>query len=185
MNSLCPTSQSNLTRATTRGRLPFTLRSDLTRARPRGRSPFTLRSDFLERQGEVAPAPERPHHSDTQRSLGLCQFDSDEQAGSDVPQRLPEVALSTQSDLPERGAETSPIQLFPLEEESSDLFERGVSTTNQGRRKALLLILFLYGQRMRETYISYSLSLSLFWTPKASPFCRYSPETVVALVSSF
>ncbi|KAF2545188.1 hypothetical protein F2Q70_00022057 [Brassica cretica] len=112
MNSLCPTSQSNLTRATTRGRLPFTLRSDLTRARPRGRSPFTLRSDFLERQGEVAPAPERPHHSDTQRSLGLCQFDSDEQAGSDVPQRLPEVALSTQSDLPERGAEVAARRLF-------------------------------------------------------------------------
>ncbi|KAF3528218.1 hypothetical protein DY000_02041330 [Brassica cretica] len=84
MNSLCPTSQSDLTRATTRGR-----------------SPFTLRSDLLERQGEVAPAPERPHHSDTQRSLGLCRFESDEQAGSDVAQRLPEVAPSTQNDLPE------------------------------------------------------------------------------------
>ncbi|KAF3529602.1 hypothetical protein DY000_02042617 [Brassica cretica] len=69
MNLLCPTSQSDLTRATTRGR-----------------SPFSLRSDLLERQGEVALAPERPHHSDTQRSLGLCRFESDEQAGSDVPQ---------------------------------------------------------------------------------------------------
>ncbi|KAF3547669.1 hypothetical protein DY000_02009421 [Brassica cretica] len=54
MNSLCPTSQSDLTSATTRGR-----------------SPFSFRSDLLERQGEVAPAPERPHHSDTQRSLGF------------------------------------------------------------------------------------------------------------------
>ncbi|KAF3560814.1 hypothetical protein DY000_02015421 [Brassica cretica] len=101
-----------LKRATTRDRSPFTLRSDLTRARPRGLSPFTLRSDLLERQREVAPAPERPHHSDTQRSFGLCRFESDEQAGSDVPQRLPEVAPSTQSDLPERRAEVAPRRLF-------------------------------------------------------------------------
>ncbi|KAF2615340.1 hypothetical protein F2Q70_00013018 [Brassica cretica] len=61
MNSLCPTSQSDLTRATTRGR-----------------SPFSFRSDLLERQGEVAPAPERPHHSDTQRSLGFVSKTSRE-----------------------------------------------------------------------------------------------------------
>ncbi|KAF2558893.1 hypothetical protein F2Q68_00014151 [Brassica cretica] len=61
MNSLCPTSQSDLTRATTRGR-----------------SPFLFRSDLIERQGEVAPAPERPHHSDTQRSLGFVSKTSRE-----------------------------------------------------------------------------------------------------------
>ncbi|KAF2538543.1 hypothetical protein F2Q68_00021734 [Brassica cretica] len=55
---------------------------------------------------------ERPHHSDTQRSLGLCRFESNEQAGSDVPQRLPEVAPSTQSDLLERRAEVAPRLLF-------------------------------------------------------------------------
>ncbi|KAF3594402.1 hypothetical protein DY000_02021107 [Brassica cretica] len=57
MNSLYPTSQS-----------------DLTRAETRVRSPFSLRSDLLERQGEVAPAPERPHHSDTQRLLGVVSI---------------------------------------------------------------------------------------------------------------
>ncbi|KAF3499354.1 hypothetical protein F2Q69_00041350 [Brassica cretica] len=36
----------------------------------------------------------------------------DEQAGSDVPQRLPEVAPNTQSDLPERRAEVAALQLF-------------------------------------------------------------------------
>ncbi|CAN6871968.1 unnamed protein product [Brassica oleracea] len=95
MNSLCPTSQSDLARATTRGR-----------------SPFTLQSDLLERHGEVAPASERPHHSDTQRSLGLGRFESDEKAGSNIPQRLPEVAPSTQSDLPERRAEVAVRRLF-------------------------------------------------------------------------
>ncbi|KAF3591916.1 hypothetical protein DY000_02025706 [Brassica cretica] len=35
---------------------------------------------------------ERSHHSDTQRSLGLCRFDSDEQAGSDLLERHPKVA---------------------------------------------------------------------------------------------
>ncbi|KAF3543704.1 hypothetical protein DY000_02009418 [Brassica cretica] len=41
--------------------------SDLTRSL----AISSFRSDLLERQREVAPAPERPHHSDTQRSLGF------------------------------------------------------------------------------------------------------------------
>ncbi|KAF3509132.1 hypothetical protein F2Q69_00003419 [Brassica cretica] len=65
-----------------------------------------------ERRHELTPAPERGHHSDTPRSLGLCRFESDKQAGSDVPQRLPEVAPNTQSDLPERRAEVAALQLF-------------------------------------------------------------------------
>uniref|UniRef100_A0A0D3D861 Uncharacterized protein n=1 Tax=Brassica oleracea var. oleracea TaxID=109376 RepID=A0A0D3D861_BRAOL len=55
------------------------------RATTRSRS-SSRASDILERRHEVAPAPERGHHSDTPRSLGLCRFESD------VPQRLPQVA---------------------------------------------------------------------------------------------
>ncbi|KAF3542039.1 hypothetical protein F2Q69_00019928 [Brassica cretica] len=39
----------------------------------------------------------------------------EEQAGSNVPQRLPEVAPNTQSDLQERRAEVAALQLFDLE----------------------------------------------------------------------
>ncbi|KAF3524078.1 hypothetical protein F2Q69_00046104 [Brassica cretica] len=74
------------------------LQSEVTTATPRGRSGCV---DSRARSLQRHP-----------RSLGLCRFESDEQAGSDVPHRLPEVALNTQSDLPERRAEVAALQLF-------------------------------------------------------------------------
>ncbi|KAF2619663.1 hypothetical protein F2Q68_00040105 [Brassica cretica] len=47
--------------------------SDLTRLLA-----ISFHSDLLERQREVAPAPERPHHSHTQRSLGFVSKTSRE-----------------------------------------------------------------------------------------------------------
>ncbi|KAF3516366.1 hypothetical protein DY000_02062790 [Brassica cretica] len=81
------------------------LQSEVTTATPRGCSGCVdSRARSPKRHPEVARVvsiPERGRNSDIPRSLGLCRFESDEQAGSDVPQRLPEVARNTQSDLPE------------------------------------------------------------------------------------
>ncbi|KAF2591603.1 hypothetical protein F2Q70_00038233 [Brassica cretica] len=78
MNSLCPTSQSDLTRATSRGCSSFH-RFGVTR------------SDLPERRHEVAQAPERGRHSDTPRSLGFVSMRHEKQAGSDLPERRAEV----------------------------------------------------------------------------------------------
>uniref|UniRef100_A0A0D3E9F5 Uncharacterized protein n=1 Tax=Brassica oleracea var. oleracea TaxID=109376 RepID=A0A0D3E9F5_BRAOL len=89
MNSLCPTSQSDLTRAATRGR-----------------SPFSLRNDLLERQGEVAPAPERAtspqRHPEVAR--GCVDLRATYKPGatshSDYLRSLPAPRATSRSDVP-------------------------------------------------------------------------------------
>ncbi|KAF2567753.1 hypothetical protein F2Q68_00024591 [Brassica cretica] len=50
-------------------------------------------SDLLERRHEVAPVPERLGHSDPPEVARVCvDLRHEKQAGSDVPQRLPQVA---------------------------------------------------------------------------------------------
>ncbi|WZZ61073.1 hypothetical protein YC2023_061180 [Brassica napus] len=92
--------------------------------------------------------------------------------------------------------ETSPIQLFPLEEESSDLFRKRLFQLQT--RLEIVRMKDVSGIRIKlkakecERHTSHALCLSLSF-PDAKLkrlvllvlFCRYSPETVVALVSSF
>uniref|UniRef100_A0A0D3ADV9 Uncharacterized protein n=1 Tax=Brassica oleracea var. oleracea TaxID=109376 RepID=A0A0D3ADV9_BRAOL len=52
---------------------------------------------------------ERPHHGDTQRSLGWCRFESDEQAGSDLLERQGEVAPTPGAASPRRHPEVARV----------------------------------------------------------------------------
>ncbi|KAF2619665.1 hypothetical protein F2Q68_00040107 [Brassica cretica] len=62
-------------------------------------------SEDLERRQEVAPAPERHHHSDTPRSLGFVDL------GATTPKRHPEVARVCRagSDLTQRHPEVARV----------------------------------------------------------------------------
>uniref|UniRef100_A0A0D3DIT6 Uncharacterized protein n=1 Tax=Brassica oleracea var. oleracea TaxID=109376 RepID=A0A0D3DIT6_BRAOL len=85
MNSLCPTSQSDLTRSLTISSF-WSDPKQPPRATTRSRSSSRARSP--QRHPEVATATPRGRHSDTPRSLGFVSMRHEKQAGSDVPREI-------------------------------------------------------------------------------------------------